>query len=486
MSALTVAWSMVAAACLTLALAQLFVWSRQWKTFDHVLASLMCVGAAGSAWCELALMRVTSVADFGRLLQWDNLFVYLLLVPMVWYVQLRFGSARRWLALLITALWTIALVPNFMSPYSVVFSEITELQHAPTFWGESFAQAVGTSNPWVTLTNVASLLILVYVVDASIHDWRSGQRRGMLVSASICLFMIVAGVHAPLVDASALQTPYMISFAFLAIVFALAYELLDSARLSIAVQQERAQALADAQAAREAFARVERVSLLGELAGGIAHELNQPLAAILANAQTARKLLSVPEPDHELLRDIVEDIIGDDKRAADVIHRLRELLQKKAPMREPVALHDLVRDTVQLLHGELQAGGIQVKIESDAPRLVVQGDRVGLQQVLINLILNAVNAMRNLHGVQREVIVRLGRRDKQSLISVIDCGHGISAEVMPRLFDSFYTTADEGLGMGLAICRRIVQLHAGTIEGRNRDSGGAEFRIALPLAQDHV
>ena len=233
MSALTIAWSMCAAASLMLGLMHLSFWLLGGRALVYMLSALMAFAAGAGALVELAMMGAESIAVYSALIRWENLAVFLILIPMVWFIYVHFGSARRWLALTISGLWVLVLVINFLSPASVVFREITELRPAPTFWGEFFTTAVGTSNPWVHLANLASLLILVYIVDASVRAWRRGKRRRAgLVGGASSLFILSAGIHAPLVDAGLVATPYMVSFAFLAIVVVMSYELVAAAAQS--------------------------------------------------------------------------------------------------------------------------------------------------------------------------------------------------------------------------------------------------------------
>ena len=148
MSILTIAWSMCGAASLMLGLMQVFLWFHERHSPVYLLTSLACFSAAASAMLELSLMHASSTAVYGELLRWQNLAVFLLLIPLVWAVYLHLGTGRRWLALVITALWVIAIVINFASPGSIVFAEIQALKQLPTFWGETFVGAVGIRNPW--------------------------------------------------------------------------------------------------------------------------------------------------------------------------------------------------------------------------------------------------------------------------------------------------------------------------------------------------
>ncbi len=175
-------------------------------------------------------MRAESLQTYRTLLKLENLSVFLLLVPMVWFVYGHFGTARLWLAWTITVLWGTGIVANFLSPNSLVFSDLVALEPVTTFWGEQFMTGVGSANPWVHVANGASFLIVIYVLDASVRAWRRGLRqRAIVTGGGIVVFMVSAGIHTPLVDAGIVPTPYMVSFWFLAIVFALSYELVSNA-----------------------------------------------------------------------------------------------------------------------------------------------------------------------------------------------------------------------------------------------------------------
>jgi hypothetical protein len=203
MNWLTVAWSMCAAACAMLGMLHLRLWWKDRGTPVYMLSALMALGATGNAVTELFLFHARSVSAYASLLQWEVLFVYALLVPMVWFVYLQLGTARRWLAGTISLIWTIALN-----------------------WGESFSVALGTPNPWNELANFGVLLILVYTVDAALRSWRQGDKHPAVVTGgSIVTFLLFGGIHTMLVDHGVIATPYMVSFAFLAIVAVLSYEL---------------------------------------------------------------------------------------------------------------------------------------------------------------------------------------------------------------------------------------------------------------------
>jgi DNA-binding NtrC family response regulator len=252
---------MCAAITMMLGFIQLSMWLRDRKSLIHPLAMVMAFSASAMTISELALMHSQAVPHYVNVLKIENLMVYILLITMIWLAYLYMGTARRALAILITVIWTIAIVMNFTSPYSLVFSDISSLQRVSTFWGESYTTAIGTTNPWKLLADFSTVLILVYIFDASLRLWKQGKReRALLTGGSIILFMVTAGIQAPLVDAGIIRTPYMISFAFLAIVASMTYELArDAARAKeLARRMQNAETLY----LREELANVEGVGVL--------------------------------------------------------------------------------------------------------------------------------------------------------------------------------------------------------------------------------
>jgi PAS domain S-box-containing protein len=234
---------------------------------------------------------------------------------------------------------------------------------------------------------------------------------------------------------------------------------------------------------RQEIAHSLRVSMLGELSGGLAHELVQPLSAILSNAEAARILLTRDPPDLNEVVEALDDIISENNRASDVIHRLRSLLKKSEARFEPADINEIVNSTLRLLHNELITRHVRVSTDLAAGPARVTGDAIQLQQVLLNLILNAIDAMNDVAPARRLITVRTRTTAAEQVqIEVSDCGVGLAPASQKRVFQPFFTTKEQGLGLGLSLCSAIVKLHGGALSLNNNNAGsGATATFTLPL-----
>jgi signal transduction histidine kinase len=259
----------------------------------------------------------------------------------------------------------------------------------------------------------------------------------------------------------------------------------QSMLIAYVLVQSRRRRVAEAEAAeqRREVAHLMRVSVLGELSGAIAHEINQPLTAILSNAQAALHLLELKSPDLAEVRDAINDIVHEDNRAGDVIGRLRNLLRKGERKSEPVDLNDLVRSTLVLLHSELISRRIEVKPDLANGLPTISGDPVQLQQVLLNLLMNAMGAMASNRDADRMITVRTRMANGTIDVQIRDRGLGIKPDERAKLFKPFYTSKDHGLGLGLAICSTIAQAHGGELTLDNHADRGAVAVLSLPVQE---
>ncbi len=223
------------------------------------------------------------------------------------------------------------------------------------------------------------------------------------------------------------------------------------------------------------------MTTLGELTASIAHEVNQPLAAAVANAEACLRWLDRETPDLVAARRSVEWIINDSCRASEVIRRVRALAKKSDIEKVPLDVNDVVREAIVLVKRELSSQLISLRAELAPSLPMILGDRVQLQQVIINLVMNGIEAMQPITDRQRELVIRSGQDEKRRVhVSVTDCGVGISAEIANRLFNAFFTTKSSGMGMGLSICRSIVEAHEGRLSASPNEGPGATFQFILP------
>ena len=230
------------------------------------------------------------------------------------------------------------------------------------------------------------------------------------------------------------------------------------------------------------LAHAARVAMLGELTASIAHEVNQPLAAIVTNGEAGLRWLGRAEPDVGEARVLNTRMVADARRAADIIARIRQMAQRGEPLKEPIAVRGLVEEAAQFLGHEIQGRGasLALDLETGLPELI--GDRTQLQQVVVNLAMNALQAMAAADSPLRQLTIRATTHAGGAVrIEVRDTGPGIPETALPRLFDSFFTTKATGMGMGLSICRSIVEAHGGVIEAANVQDGGAVVGFTVPV-----
>jgi PAS domain S-box-containing protein len=230
------------------------------------------------------------------------------------------------------------------------------------------------------------------------------------------------------------------------------------------------------------LAHLARVASLSELSGSLAHELNQPLAIILSNAQAAQRLLAKDPPDLKEVREILEDIVSEDRRAGDVIKRLRALLKRGDVERQPVRIDEVIQEVLALIRGDLVGRGIGVRYQPGDNPPTLFGDRIPLQQVVLNLITNAADAMAANVPAERQLTITEHCDGPVVRVCVSDAGCGLPTEA-GRIFEPFFTTKPHGLGMGLSICRTIVSAHGGRLWAEPNDPRGTKFHLELPVAE---
>jgi two-component system sensor kinase FixL len=604
-----IAWIMMIAASLMLGVVHLFVWQKQRSQYAHLLFFVLAASAAAYGAFELRRMGAETPASLAANGRWSHVPLAMVILSIVGFVRLYFDAGRLWLAYAVIGIRLVALALNFLTGVNVNFKEITALDHLQLWGGAVVTGPVGVPNPWAIVPQLSNLLLITFIIDASITLWRRGgtlaRRRAVLVGGSLALCIVTAASVAALVVTGVVHAPTILMPGFFIVVLAMGYELVwdltaaaqIAAQLRASEQRFRAVveaapsaillvddkgmiALANAHAetlfgyrrdeliaksvelliperfralhvgmrsdyARDARARamgtggelfachkdggeipveaalspmptergmfvlvsvvditerrsveratarqrdelahLSRVAMLGELSGSLAHELNQPLTAILSNAQAAQRFLAQSPPRIDKLADILTDIVKCDHRAGAVIQRLRSMLRKEEAHRNPLDINDVVEESLRLMRSDLLNRRVAVSADLDEALPTVSGDRNQLQQVLLNLVMNGCDAMEG-----REVDCRLLVRTRTTAhggveVSVTDRGTGIPLADLERIFEPYMTTKAKGLGLGLAICRSIIGAHGGRLWATNNPDGGATLHCELPPRRD--
>jgi two-component system, LuxR family, sensor kinase FixL len=730
----TITWSMVASACFTLAMMHLIIWLKQRSRLTHLLFFLAAMGVAGIALGELMLMRSQTPEQYGLIVRWIHVPLFLALVSTTCFVQLYLGSGRLWLACTVCALRLSILIINFLKWPNFNFTTITGLQRLQLWGNDTVSVARGVVSPWTRFSEASSILFLVYVLDATLSPlWREikvDRRRVALVGGSLSLFALISTGHTTLLHEGFVRSPYLISVSFMAPLIVMAYELssdvvrtglltqqlegsqtqlreteeqmslaadasglglwewdsvadqirtteqsrklfgLNSAerinlhqllanidpddreavhlamthsignggeyqqeyrvllpdgqrrwltsrgrartdggrqrvlmravsidiserklaeeRFRLAVEAvpsalimvnsqrkivlvnaqtelifrysrnelvgrsieplilgrshaahpdhrgsyfadslqraigsreqlfavrkdgsevpvevglnpiqtpegmfalvsivdvtQRRQAEREAAVQRNELAHLARVTMLGELSGSLAHELNQPLTAILSNAQAAQRFLAQNPSNPGELHEILKDIIDANNRASETIRRLRLLFKKGEVQNQMLDINTVVKDVLKIMNSDLINNMVTTQTELQADLPDVQGDRVQLQQVLINLIINACDAMTGTKPEERRVLCRsLYSGNGEIHVVIVDHGCGIPPDGFERVFEPFVTTKHNGMGLGLSVCRKIVAAHGGRLWATNNPDSGASVHVALPI-----
>jgi len=608
MNWITIAWPMVAAACLTLALIELRIGLAQPGRAPRLVFAVSALAVAAVAGLELALMRTDVLAEWWPLMRLLDIAVGVMIVSLTVFIWVHFGTGNKWLALAVPSLYAAGLVFDYLpGPLGsgMTYQKFTGFRTVETFGGATFSVADGVPNPWNVFPYLAVLALIVFVADASLRLWRrGGRRRAVIVGGAVVLFLSIGGGQSALVETGIVQMPYLISWSYLCVLVAMGHELsadiFAAAQLSRQLQDsERRMDLAseaaslgmwtwdivrdqiwatsrarsllgfsesenlslsrfvsvlhpdDRDAVRHAIdgslnadrdyevqfrvplpgghtrwiaargradrdtagkpvlmrgvvldisarrrselelqqvrgqlAHAARVSMLGQLAAALAHELGQPLGAILRNAEAAELFLQHEPPDLDELRAILADIRKDDQRAGDVIERLRSLLKRRSIELRALAVGDLLASCAALTHADASARRVKLEFEAEPALPSVKGDPVHLQQVLLNLVLNAMDAAEGEPAERRRVSVRARRDGGRSIeVAVSDSGHGMTPESLALVFEPFYTTKANGMGIGLPISRTIIEAHGGRIWAESNAGRGATFRFTLPISK---
>jgi PAS domain S-box-containing protein len=246
---------------------------------------------------------------------------------------------------------------------------------------------------------------------------------------------------------------------------------------------DRKHAELQAAALREELAHLGRVTMLDALTGSLAHEINQPLAAMMANTEAALRMVSIHPPPLRELRDTLGELLSDNRRAGDVLQRMRTLLKKGSTRYEPLEVNTTVTEVVKLVQGNAVGRRIILDVELASDIAPVMGDRIQVQQVVLNLLMNAFDAVQERDIDERHVRVRTAPREQAAVVEVIDRGSGLSDDALALIFEPFYTTKKDGMGLGLSISRAIVGAHGGSLDAMRNPEAGMTFSASFPFWQ---
>jgi signal transduction histidine kinase len=480
MSWITVIWSMIAAASLTLGFVHVLVWWQNREKRERLWFFFMTVGTACLALCELAMMKAYTPAAFGTALRWLHLPTWLIFVSVVGFILVYLRTGRYWLAVAVIGLRTVTLGLNFLLDPNINYREITGLREV-RYLGDSAAMAIGRPNPMMLVAQVALLLLLIFVVDASVQAWRQGEkRRVMLTGGSISFFVAMGTLSAILSLWQVVEVPVSASLFFMGMILLMAFDLsLETKRAAILEVELR-----DTQESKyKEVTHLGRVAALGELSVSLAHEMNQPLAIILSNAQAAQKLLENKTPDLAEVGEILGEIVNENLRASETIKCIRALLQRGEVSSQILDLNEVVAEVSHLMKNEMARRQVSLSHDLARPLPRISADRIQLQQVLLNLMLNACDSMATGGSDTKNLHVTTKSDGTSVSMEVTDNGQGLPADV-ESIFQAFFTTKDQGLGMGLAICRSIIAAHQGQLWAEpGRTGSGATFHVVLPLKE---
>jgi two-component system sensor kinase FixL len=603
MTWVTIIWSMIASACLTLAAMHLLIWCKKRTAWASLIFAVMAVMTATLAGLELWGMRAETAREYGVILRWAHVPYWVLIISLVVFIRVYLRAGRPWLAWTVCAMRTFALLLNFLVGQNLNYREVTGLRHV-LYFGESVSVGEGVANPWMLVGQLSLLLLVIFVADATFAVWRRGDRQRLVLLGGTIIFFVMGGTGMfVLTFWGLIHIPVTASLFFLGIVAVMGYELslealraagltedlrkreewLDLAADSAGVGlwlwdfktnllwitektrmlygissqgqvsfetflsklhpddldwvtqagrkctqegadfrydyrivmpdgsirwlkvlakaflgpsgkpermtgvsldiTERKQAEQENEQKRNELAYVARVSTMNQLASSLAHELNQPLGAIMRNAEAGELFLQDPSPDLDEIRAILADIRRDDQRAGAVIDRMRSQLKRREVEHNLLDLNLLAGEVIALVFPEADARKVRIVLNPVSSLPQVRGDRVQLQQVLLNLLINAMDAMNDSAPDDRRITVLVQAVDTQVEVAVSDAGHGIAADMLSHVFEPFFSTKPNGLGMGLAISRSIIEAHRGSIRAKNNEAGGATFTITLPAAE---
>jgi len=476
-NAVVILWAGVAGSALTLAGVHGSLWLLDRRAPANLAFCIVAVSVAGISVAELGMMHSATPAEYGMWVRWFHVPNYFAIVALIGFVRLEFGTGRLWLAGTVVVLRTLLLALNFILSPNANWSEISSLSTV-SFLGAPVS-VVGSAvvQPIQPVATLANLLFIVFIADAFAQALRKGdreaRRKALVIYGGILAFLAIAILESQLVVWGVVRMPVVIGPPFLILMVAITYQLSRDFVRSTRDARE-------AQGLRKELAHVARVNTMSQLSVSLAHEINQPLTSILLNAQAAQRMLEADQPDLSEIREILSDIGADDRRAATIIDRARELLRNRDVQPELVPLQAIAKEVTALVRTDAieRRIAMETSVADDLPS--VHGDRVQLSQVVLNLVVNAIDAVSAVDNRERRIRLAVERRERVVEVMVADSGTGVPAALLPRIFEPFVTTKPTGLGIGLSVAHDIIVRHGGRLWAENNPDGGATFRFTLP------